>query len=64
MKFTNDTWFHTLVIVLITFVSAFIGEFILENVFGIEDKNLLKLLTPLFVGFPVSLYFIKRVKRK
>lgn len=64
MKFTNATWFHTLVIVLITFVSGFIGEFILENVFGIEDKNLVNLLTPLFIGFPIGLYFTKRVKKK
>ncbi len=64
MKFTNDTWFHTLVIVLISFVSSFIGKLILENVFGIEDKNLVTFLTPLFVGFPVGLYFTKRVKRK
>ncbi len=64
MKFTNATWFHTLVIVLIVFVSYFIATLIVEKVFGIKKDFLVTSFTMLLAYAPVYFYFTKRVKRK
>ena len=64
MKFTNATWFHTLVIILIVFVSYFIATLIVEKVFGIKKDSVITQLTMLLAYAPVYFYFIKRVKRK
>ncbi len=63
MKFTNDTWFHTLVLLLIALVGVLIGN-IGAKIFGINDKNIVYLFTSLFTGSVGSFYFLKRVKRK
>ncbi len=63
MKFTNDTWFHTLVLLLITLAGVFMANLTAE-IFGIKDKNIVYLFTSFFTGSVGSFYFIKRVKRK
>lgn len=64
MKFTNDTWFHMVVLVSIAFVGGFMGEFIAEKVFGIKEGYLVSLITGMLIGPPVGFYFVKRVKKK
>lgn len=64
MKFTNATWFHTLVIILISFIGFSIATLIVEKVFGIKEDKLVALLTSVFTSPIVYFYFIKRVKRK
>ncbi len=63
MKFTNDTWFHTVVLLLITLVGVFMANLTAE-IFDIKDNNFVHILIPLFISPPVGLYFTKRVKRK
>ena len=64
MKFTNATWFHTVVVILICFVGLSIATLILEKVFSIKDRNLATVLSAVFIGPILQLYFIRRVKRK
>ncbi|NJM22506.1 MAG: hypothetical protein HC907_29265 [Richelia sp. SM1_7_0] len=63
MKFTNATWFHMLVLLLIALVGVLIGN-LAAKIFGINDKNIVYLLMSGFTGSVGSFYFIKRVKRK
>ena len=63
MKFTNDTWFHTLVLLLIALLGVLIGN-LAAKIFGINDKNIVYFMMSGFTSLVGSFYFIKRVKRK
>ncbi len=64
MKFTNDTWFHTLVFALISFIAVSIATFIAEKVFGTKEDRLVAVLTSVIASPILYFYFTKRVKRK
>lgn len=63
MKFTNATWFHTLVLLLISLVGVFMANLTAE-IFGIKDQNIVHILIALFISPLVFFYFTKRVKKK
>lgn len=63
MKFANETWFHMIVLVSISFAGFLVANLIAE-MFGIKDRILVAILTGIFTGPAAGLYFTKRVERK
>ena len=64
MKFTNNIWFHTMMLVLIAVGCRLLAKLIAE-IFGIEGNDLfLTISASLLTGFAGSFYFVKRVQRK